>query len=173
MFNSLLTYPLLNSANIEALKYNHIFSQNFQYFAESADPGIAHYIHKYHPTIFYDSQSSELKDEWTFDMKNDVDITAKLFISACQIRDTEILSGKDIYLKLDGFSFPNLKRGCLNYDDFRWEIDLGIFSKYGIRAPRHGENNGWSNNADFMQYCAIFFFETCAHALVLKDLRDS
>lgn len=171
MFSSLFTYPILNSANIEALKYNHIFSHNFQYFSASADPVIGIPVHKYHQITFYNYQSSEFKNEWSFEMENDVDIATKLFNSACQIRNTDLLSEQDNYLNIDGFAFPNLKGRCLNFDDFRWEIESGIFNKYGIRAPRYEEQNGWTNNGDFMQFCAILFFETCAHALVLKELK--
>ena len=45
-----------------------------------------------------------------------------------------------------------------------------VFEKYHI-APTNGEG-GWNNLGDFIQYCAVLFYETCLHAIVVEELIE-
>ena len=168
LFNCFLSYPIINNSSREALRYNHLFSHLFQYFSGSVDPIIGMPIHKYHQVVFYNDDSS-FREEWKFKKENDVDIASQLFLYGCEIRNTDLINDHKNYLSIEGISFPALKNKKLTTDDFRWEIELGIFKKYGIRSPRHGED-GWSNNGDFIQFCAIYFYEICVHSLVIGEL---
>ena len=45
-----------------------------------------------------------------------------------------------------------------------------VFEKYHI-APTNGEGGG-NNLGDFIQYCAVLFYETCLHATVVEELIE-
>lgn len=170
LFNAFLCYPFLNQYMPDALRYNHIFSHIFQYFIHHIDPVIGMPVHQYHQVIFYDDDST-FREDWVFDINKDVDLATKLFTYACEIRNTTLMNDKSVYVAVEGLSFSYLKKMRLTVDDFRWEIEKGIFKKYGIRAPRPDEG-GWTSAGDLIQFCSIYFYESCLHALVLDELSD-
>jgi hypothetical protein len=170
LYKALFNYPILNFAYQDALKANHIFSNTLQMFYAGINPEIIQPIHRLHQMIFYVPNSSNFRPQWDFETRNDEEKQVIIFLNACSIRDTDIMSLKNDFLDYNDLMCPELKNAIINRNDFYVEMKKGIVGKYDIR-PAGQDIEEWNNLGDLIQYFCILFYETCLHAVVLDEIK--
>jgi hypothetical protein len=170
LYKALFNYPILNFAYQDALKANHIFSNTLQMFYAGINPEIIQPIHRLHQMIFYVPNSSNFRPQWDFETRNDEEKQAIIFLNACSIRETDIMSLKNDFLDYDDLMCPELKNAIINRNDFYVAMKKGIVGKYDIR-PAGQDIEAWNNLGDLIQYFCILFYETCLHAVVLDEIK--
>lgn len=180
LFESLYYAPILYVFNPDAFKANHLLSQilnNFYGGQESKLFPIAQSIHLYHQFVFYKENSTELKDEWSFNKKSEVGSAIMVFLNALNIRNTNLQNDADVIKQSGEVYDSNLIDACIDTNDFLKAILNVIQSKYSINGfDEFVEGNdakwktNWNNKGDYIQFLVILFYETCLHALVTDEI---
>jgi hypothetical protein len=169
LYKALFNYPILNFSNQVALKSNHILSNTLQMFYTGISPDIIKPIHLYHQLVFYVPNSNNLRPQWDFPSRNDTLKQASVFMCALSIRETDIIKLKKQFLTFDDCMCPDLKNQVISKNKLFYKIQTGIIKKYGISVDINNPEN-WNNLGDLLQYFCILFYETCLHAIFLKEI---
>jgi hypothetical protein len=138
-------------------------------FYTGISPDIIKPIHLYHQLVFYVPNSNNLRPQWDFPSRNDTLKQASVFMCALSIRETDIIKLKKQFLTFDDCMCPDLKNQVISKNKLFYKIQTGIIKKYGISVDINNPEN-WNNLGDLLQYFCILFYETCLHAIFLKEI---
>jgi hypothetical protein len=135
-------------------------------------------IHRYHQLMFYKERSFELRDEWLFNQKTEKGSAALVFLNAVNISKTNLKEMGDRIKESSEVYESGLIDAKIDLNDFLNTILKVIQSKYSINGYTEfiEENEGrwntiWNNKGDYIQFLVILFYETCLHALVVKEIK--
>ena len=181
LFEALFYTPLLFVFNQNALKASHFISMilNFLYGGHESELfPVIQPIHRYHQMVFYKEKGFELRDEWLFNKKTEKGSAAMVFLNAINISKTQLkeMGGR---IKEAGEAYDSsLINAKVDINNFLNAILKVIESKYSIDghnefiAEYEGKwNTNWNNKGDYIQFLMILFYETCLHALVVKEIK--
>jgi hypothetical protein len=181
LFQALFYAPRLYVTNPHAFKANHLFSQILNNFYGGTESGlfpIAQSIHKFHQFAFYKANSTELKEHWLFNKVTDQGSALRIFAQAQSIRETNIKDGLDATKFSKEVYNSSLINASININDFLTAILEVIKSKYAINGYQEfidgyeaKIDTTWNNKGDYIQFLVILFYETCLHALVVKEIK--
>ncbi len=181
LFEALFYAPKLFVSNSHAFKANHFFSQvlnNFYGGNESWLFPLVQSIHKFHQFVFYKDNSTELREDWLFNKVTDQGSAVMIFAVALSIRNTDLRDNVDAIKSSNEVYDSNLINASIEANDFLIAILEVLKSKYAINGYQEfidGEqakwNTTWNNKGDYIQFLVILFYETCLHALVVKELK--
>ena len=85
------------------------------------------------------------------------------------IRKTIIGNYRSHFLQSDNYIMKELKDQTISRDDFKTSISHLIESYYEMKIDDIIEN---ATHAEFLQTCAILYYETAAHAMLLKEFKS-
>ena len=74
------------------------------------------------------------------------------------------------WMKADQYILSHLKDMEITKNDFKIEIQQLLENYYEIKIDEVVNNY---THAEFLQACAILFYETCAHAMIIKDFKPN
>jgi hypothetical protein len=171
LYLALYHYPILHFAAPQSLKTNSIFSSILQMFYGGMDQHVIKSIHMYHQHLFYVPETSNFSKDWDFSEDNDEETQSYILHFAAQIRKTDLYTQRENFIEYGDIHNRGLINASINKGDFYNAVVRTVYEKYGI-LPADGTPS-WNNVGDLMQYFAILFYETCLHAMVLKELKES
>jgi len=166
LYQALLYYPIAYVNHPKEFKSNHLFSSVFFFFTAGINPDILKPIHTWHQIVFYKDGTTKLNDAVTFEI--DAKQTIYVFGKASQMREG-LLGLGDRYLKNNDLAMPELKGQTRSLNDLLNDLQNILVSKYNIYAFP----TAWNHRGEYIQFLAILFYETCLHAMVLKEITQS
>jgi hypothetical protein len=162
IYSALRNYPLLYVLYPEELAANHIFSSILQFFYKGIPRNILGPIHEFHQVIFYEPGTTKLRKSWnSFNEESIIGV----FINAAKIRLSHLFNSQEEFLQFNDMHMPELKGASININDLFKLMQHLISDKYGIKLYAKYNHTG-----EFMQALGVLFYETCLHAMVLKNL---
>lgn len=170
IFKTLFTYPFLFAYHPNELNSNHLFSSILQFFYMNANMDIAKYIHNYHDHLFYKPNTRNLRREWDFEREKRGIILSQIIHNAVNIRKTAIGTYRSHFLQSDNYVMNELKDATISRNDFKVAISHLIENYYDIKIDEVVENY---THAEFLQACAILYYETAVHAMILKEFTTN
>ena len=177
MYMALHSYPILHLFQPNLLDLNHIFSNTLQMFYGGIDPNVVQPIHRFHQHIFYSAapwkfskENSSSNFSWKFNLKNDVGFQTAVLEYASRIKESGLVDNVKPFIDSGQVHNKELIHSKIDKNEFYRSMFNIVFEKYHI-APTNGEG-GWNNLGDFIQYCAVLFYETCLHAIVVEELIE-
>ena len=169
IFKTLFAYPLLYSYHPNELNANHLFSSILQFFYMNANTDIAKYVHQYHHQLFYTQNPRKVRKEWNFEKEKRGIIISQIVHNAINIRASLIGNYRSHFLQSDNYIMKELKNGFVTRDDFKGSISHLIENYYEMKIDDVIENY---THAEFLQTCAIMYYETAVHAMLLKEFKN-
>jgi len=166
LFKTLFSYPILFSYYPQELNANHLFSSILQFFYITANRDIAKLIHQYHHQLFYTNNPRKVRREWNFEKEKRGIIISQIIHNAINIRNSIVKNKKDIFLASNQYILNDLKNGTISKNDFKGTMQYILESYYEMNLDDVIENY---THAEFLQACAILFYETCAHAMIIDE----
>lgn len=169
IFKTLFTYPFLFAYHPNELNNNHLFSSILQFFYMNANTDVAKYVHSYHDYLFYKQNSRSLKKEWDFENEKRGIILSQIMFNAPNIRKTAIGSYRTHFLQSDNYILKELKNATISREDFRLAMSKLIEEYYEMQIDDVVDNY---THAEFLQTCAILYYEVTVHAMLLKEFTS-
>lgn len=170
LFKTLITYPYLFLYHPQELNSNHLFSSILQFFYKEANTDIAKYVHQYHNNLFYKPNSRIIRKEWNFEKEKRGIIISQIVHNAMNIRKTIIGNYRSHFLQSDNYIMKELKDQIVTRDEFKASISHLIETYYNFKIEEVIENY---SHAEFLQVCAILYYETATHAMLLKEFKSN
>lgn len=170
IFKTLMHYPILYTYHPQELNSNHLFSSILQFFYMNANTDIAKYIHNYHHNLFYKPNTRNLRKEWNFEKEKRGIILSQIVHNAINIRKTVIGNYRSHFLQSDNYIMNELKDQAITRDEFKAGITHLIENFYEMKIEDIIENYA---HAEFLQTCAILYYETAAHAMLVKEFKSN
>lgn len=169
VFKTLFAYPLLFTYHPNELNSNHLFSSILQFFYMNANTDIAKYVHQYHHQLFYTQNPRKVRKEWNFEKEKRGVIISQIVHNAMNIRKTMIGNYRSHFLQSDNYIMKELKDKTMTREDFKGSISHLIETYYEMKIDDVIEK---STHAEFLQTCAILYYETAVHAMLLKEFKS-
>ena len=169
IFKTLITYPLLFVYHPNELNANHLFSSILQFFYMNANTDIAKYVHQYHHQLFYTQNPRKVRKEWNFEKEKRGIILSQIMHNGMNIRKTIIGNYRSHFLQSDNYIMKELKDQTITRDEFKASISHLIENYYEMKIDDVVEN---ATHAEFLQTCAILYYETAVHAMLLKEFKS-
>lgn len=170
LFKTLFTYPFLFLYHPQELNSNHLFSSILQFFYREANTDIAKYVHQFHNHLFYKPGTRNLRKEWNFEKEKRGIIISQIVHNAMNIRKTIIGNYRSHFLLSDNYIMKELKDQTITRDEFKASISHLIETYYNFKIEDVIENY---THAEYLQVCAILFYETATHAMLLKEFKSN
>lgn len=181
IYMALYNYPILNQFYPKEFDSSHIFSSTLQMFYGGIDPAIIMPIHHFHQHAFYS------KIAWKFSLKNtsanfscpfslegDSEFQSVILHYASRIKDSGLVDNKTPFIDSEEVFNKGLINSKIDKYEFYGLMFKVVHEKYHI-APVNQNNRdlmSWNNLGDFIQYCAILFYETAIHTIVVEELTE-
>ena len=169
IFKTLISYPLLFAYHPQELNANHLFSSILQFFYINANRDIAKYIHQYHHQLFYTQNPRKVRKEWNFEKEKRGVIISQIVHNAMNIRKTIIGNYRSHFLQSDQYIMNELKDKTITRYDFKASISHLIENYYEMKIDEVIDNY---THAEFLQTCAILYYETAVHAMLVKEFKS-
>jgi len=183
LYQSLFYAPHLYVNFREAFLANHLFSQVLQNLvggSESDLGKLALPIHRYHQFIIYEPGTVHLRDLWPFGKKTKEGSALIMFMHAKDILKTDLASSSSEIQNSGQIYDRELIGAEISINDFLNRILRVLHRKYDINGSHEftGNHNNvwsdtWNNKGDYIQFLALLYFETAAHALALRELKET
>lgn len=170
VFKALLSYSVLYRYYPQELNANHFFSSILQFFYISGNREIAKPIHQFHHNLFYTNNPRKVRREWNFEIEKRGVIISQIMHNAMNIRRSQIGKQHEFFIKSDQYILNHLKDVEITKNDFKVEIQQLLENYYEIKIDEIVKDY---THAEFLQACAILFYETCAHAMIIKDFKPN
>jgi hypothetical protein len=169
LFKALFSYPVLYRYYPQELNANHFFSSILQFFYISGNRDIAKLIHQYHHNLFYTNNPRKVRREWNFEKEKRGVIISQIIHNALNIRRSPVANHKEHFLNSDQYILKHLKGETISRNDFKLEIQQLLENYYEMKIDDIVNN---FTHAEFLQACAILFYETAAHAMIIEDFKN-
>lgn len=162
--------PSLYMAYGEEFRKNHIFTNILQLACQGNDQKLYMPIHWFHQKIFYVENSTSLQDIWDFpNTEKWLELINRIFSAGTWIKDALPEMDKSYFMKSEQVFNDSVKGASIDIEDFFSLMNTLMYDKYGMTA----HEKGWNCAGEFMEFCALYFYETCLHTLCLKELDVS
>tara|TARA_B100000780_G_scaffold270978_1_gene231392 strand:- start:612 stop:1820 length:1209 start_codon:yes stop_codon:yes gene_type:complete len=182
LYMSLYNYPILNQFYPKELDANHIFSSTLQMFYGGIDPTIIQPIHRFHQHVFYSKPGWKFSSEKTstnfscpFSIVDDIKFQSTILHYAIRIKESGLADDKTPFIESGQVFNKGLIDLKIDINQFYGLIFKVVLNKYHIYPANknNSENRPWNNLGDFIQYCAVLFYETAIHAAVVKEFTKN
>lgn len=170
LFKTLFSYPLLYTYYPNELNSNHLFSSILQFFYLNANKDIVKHIHYYHHHIFYTNNPRKVRREWNFEKEKRGVIISQIIHNAINIRKSVVGSQRDIFINSDHYIMKEFKNATISRNDFKGAIQHLLETYYEMNFD---DVINKYTHAEFLQFCAILFYETTAHAMIIEDFQTN
>lgn len=171
LYTTLFHYPLLFTYYPNNLNGNHLFSSITQFLYLHTNTDIAKHIHAFHNHVFYEENPRRVRTGWEFEEIERGVLLSQTLHNALNIRHSPIAKTRPDFLVSDRYLMKELKNETISLDAFKELITKTIEEYYEINLNEVVE--GKLNHAEFLQLLAIIFYETTAHAMIIKEWKTS
>lgn len=170
LFKTLFSYPILYTFYPQELNANHLFSSISQFLYPSVNGDIVKHIHYFHHHTFYTNNPRKVRREWNFEKEKRGIIISQIIHNAMNIRNSVVMTSQPIFLKSDQYILNDLKGVSITRNDFKATIQHLLENYYEMNID---EVINDYTHAEFLQACAILFYETCAHAMIIEEFKTN
>jgi hypothetical protein len=182
LYMALYNYPILHQFYLKEFDSNHIFSNTLQMFYGGINPAVIMPIHHFHQHIFYSSfpwkyslENTSSNFSWKFNLKDDAGFQSGILQYALKIKESGLVDDIKPIIDSEEVFNKDLINSKIAKNEFYGLMFKVVHEKYHI-APVNQNNRdlmSWNNLGDFIQYCAILFYETSLHAAVVDELTEA
>lgn len=171
LYTTLFHYPLLFTYYPNNLNGNHLFSSISQFLYLHTNTDIVKHIHAFHNHVFYEENPRRVRTGWEFEEIERGVLLSQTLHNALNIRQSPIAKTRPDFLVSDKYLMNELKNQSISLDAFKELITKTIEEYYETNLDEVVE--GKLNHAEFLQLLAIIFYETTAHAMIIKEWKTS
>ena len=161
-------FPTLFKLYKQELYANHAFSNILQFhYGSLGQQGPVQLIYKFHQMLFYEPNTSELRDMWDFKNADQTKMLYTIFYQTIDMRRI-FADNKEMFFGSEELHNRNLVGVSIKKIDFLNEIIKIVFEKYEINATAQG----WNNFGDYLQALAVFYHECALHILLPDEIVE-
>ena len=181
LYRTLLYMPTLFYTNKHAFEGNHLFSQILNSLAGGIDSKLMNTfapIHRYHQFLFYKEGTNQIREEWQFEKHNNIGSGLSIYLNAIGIRNTGLVEEFKEKIDLEEVYYKEIINKSVTKNELIIIVLQVVKEKYGIdgsyefRREADGWNDGgWNNKGDYIQFLVALYYETCLHAMVVKEMK--